>query len=144
MPDRQSAHLIGSMGERQQAVDIADGEDVVDRRAHLCVDLYRSAGEAIKEAVEIIVRMPRVAAEEAEVRKTSALIAYGRELYYAAYKDLVRVDELGYEMDADFVKRLEQALTREAHNAGVTPPKMPTRSGKTPTRATPPALRLPY
>ena len=108
------------------------------------IDLYRSAGEAIKEAVEIIVRMPRVAAEEAEVRKTSALIAYGRELYYAAYKDLVRVDELGYEMDADFVKRLEQALTREAHNAGVTPPKMPTRSGKTPTRATPPALRLPY
>jgi len=108
------------------------------------IDLYRNAGEAIKEAVAIIIRTPRIAAEEAEVRKTAALIAYGRELYYAAYKELVRVDELGFEMDADFARRLEELLAREAHSAGVTPPKMPKRSGKVPSKEPPPALRLPY
>lgn len=108
------------------------------------IDLYRSAGEAIEEGKKIILRTARTTTEEAEVRKTAALIAYGRELYYAAYKELVRVHQLGYEMDADFVARLDEALRREAHNAGVEPPKMPERSGKPEPKGTPPALRLPY
>jgi len=107
-------------------------------------DLYRSAGNAIDEAKKIVVRATRTREEEAEVRKTAALIAYGRELYYAAYKELVRVDELGYDMDSDFATRLEQALRREAYSAGVEPPKMPERSGKETPKGTPPALRLPY
>ncbi len=108
------------------------------------IDLYRSAGEAIEEAVKTISRATRISTEEAEVRKTAALIAYGRELYYKAYKQLVRVHGLGYEMDSDFVKRLEEALRREAHNAGIAPPKMPKRSGKPEPKGPPPALRLPY
>lgn len=108
------------------------------------LDLYRSAGEAIKAAIKINIRTPRTVAEEAEVRKTAALIAYGRELFYAAYKELVRVHELGFEMNEDFVSRLEEELASEAHSAGVAPPKMPKRSGKTPRKETPPALRLPY
>ena len=108
------------------------------------IDLYRSAGEAVEEATKAIVRATRTSTEEAEVRKTAALIAYGRELYYASYKELVRVHQLGYEMDANFVARLDAALRREAHNAGVEPPKMPERSGKPEPKGPPPALRLPY
>jgi len=107
-------------------------------------DLYRSAGDAIEEAKKILVRAVRTPEEEAEVRKIAGLIAYGRELYYAAYKELVRVHDLGYEMDSDFATRLEQALRRVAYSAGVEPPKMPERSGKETPRGTPPALRLPY
>jgi tetratricopeptide (TPR) repeat protein len=108
------------------------------------IDLYRSAGEAINMAKQIIIRASRTAAEEAQVRKSAALIAYGRELYYGAYKDLIRVHELGFEMNADFVARLEEALTLEAHETGVKPPEMPTRSGKVKPKETPPALRRPY
>ncbi|MHC5053330.1 MAG: tetratricopeptide repeat protein [Planctomycetota bacterium] len=117
---------------------------VAELEAAKRIDLYRSAGEAIQEATKIISRATRISTEEAEVRKTAALIAYGRELYYAAYKEVVRVHQLGYEMDADFVTRLDEALRRVAHNAGVEPPKMPERSGKSEPKGQPPALRLPY
>lgn len=116
----------------------------VEPRSAKRIDFYRTAGEAIAEARMIISRTSRIAAEEAEVRKTAALIAYGRELYYAAYKDLLRVHELGYEMDAGFVTRLEESLTRQAHSAGIEPPKMPKRLGESLPKGTPPALRLPY
>ena len=81
---------------------------------------------------------------QSKVRKTAALVAYGRELYYRAYKEMMRVHALGYEMDEDFTKRLASALRREAYKAGVEPPEMPKRSKNAQPKGTPPALRLPY
>jgi tetratricopeptide (TPR) repeat protein len=102
------------------------------------VEIYKRAAEAIEEA-------KRLAPDAPEVRKTAALIAYGRELYYQSYKELMRLDELGYTMDPGFVGRLEQALRRRAYRMGIEPPPMPEPSSdKSPVRGVPPSLRGPY
>ena len=107
-------------------------------RAGVRYEMYKRAGETVAEAIHIAPNVP-------EVRKSAALIYYGRELYFKAYKEVVRVYDLGYTMDQDFLKKLEAALKKEAYEAGATPPEMP--KAKADARGPgekSPALLVPY
>jgi tetratricopeptide (TPR) repeat protein len=105
--------------------------------------IYKESWDSITEAIGIV-ELTRSMSETAQVRKTAALIAYGRELYYRAYKEMMRVHELGYTMDKDFMAKLEQALKREAYATGAEPPKMPEFRDVAEDDLPPPALRMPY
>ena len=101
-------------------------------------EMYKRAAKAIDEAIHIA---PNVA----EVRKTAALVYYGRELYFRALKHVRKVYDLGYTMDEGFLKKLEKALRKEAYEIGATPPEMPKPKGdaRKPEERSP-ALRVPY
>jgi len=105
--------------------------------------IYQRAWEAVSSAIGIV-ELTRRGPEIAQVRKTAALVAYGRELYYRAYKEVKRVYDLGYQMDRGFMSRLEEALRREAYKSGADMPVMPTSKGGDASNLPPPALRLPY
>ena len=101
-------------------------------------EIYKRASEAVARAIHIAPNVP-------EVRKTAALVYYGRELYFKSYKQVVRVYDLGYTMDRDFLKKLEKALRREAYEIGAEPPRMPSPKpdAKGPDERSP-ALLVPY
>ncbi len=101
------------------------------------IDLYRRADEAADEA-------KRFAPDSPEVRNTAALIAYGRGLVYKAYKEVMEVDRLGYEIDPDFLKRLWPGVRRWYLEQNMDPPPMPESAAKKPVKGTAPALRMPY
>lgn len=105
--------------------------------------MYKRAGELITEAIRIA-EASASAPEIAELHKTAALIWYGNELYYRAYKSLTKVYELGYEMDPDFVSKLGEALRRWAASTGLEAPQMPKAANGAKEKSPPPALRLPY
>jgi tetratricopeptide (TPR) repeat protein len=117
----------------------AMAEPAADQRAQV----YEHAWNAISEAIGIV-ELTRGETQIAQVRKTAALIAYGRETYYRAYKEVARVYELGFEMDPDFVSRLDEALKREAYKSGAEAPQMPKGQGPAKDSEPPPALRTPY
>ena len=101
------------------------------------IELYRRADEAIDEA-------KRLAPNVARVRNTAALIAYGRGLIYKAYKEVMEVDRLGYEVDPGFLNKLWPDLRSWYHKRGIDPPPKPRSGTKKPVREVPPALRTPY
>ncbi len=101
-------------------------------------EMYKRASSAIDEAIHIAPNVP-------EVRKTGALIYYGRELYFKSYKEVRKVYNLGYTMNEGFLKKLEAALKKEAYEIGVPPPEMPRpeADAKGPDEKSP-ALLVPY
>ena len=101
-------------------------------------EMYKRASEAVREAIHIAPNVP-------EVRKTAALVYYGRELYFKSYKQVRRAYDLGYTMNEHFLKKLEAALKKEAYAIGLTPPEMPRpkADAKRPDEKSP-ALWVPY
>jgi tetratricopeptide (TPR) repeat protein len=101
-------------------------------------EMYKRASSAIDEAIHIAPNVP-------EVRKTAALVYYGRELYFRALKHVRKVYDLGYTMDEGFLKKLEKALRKEAYEIGATPPEMPKpKADAKGARERSPALLVPY
>ncbi len=101
------------------------------------IELYRLADEAIDET-------KRLAPNVAKVRNSAALIAYGRGLVYKAYKEVMEVDRLGYEVDPGFLNKLWPDVRRWYHKRGIDPPPKPRSGKKKSVKTVPPALKTPY
>ncbi|MHC4505282.1 MAG: HEAT repeat domain-containing protein, partial [Planctomycetota bacterium] len=101
------------------------------------IELYKRADEAIDEAKTLA---PNVA----KVRNNAALIAYGRGLVYKAYKEVMEVDRLGYEVDPGFLDKLWPDVRRWYNKRGIDPPPRPKSGTRKSVKEVPPALRTPY
>jgi tetratricopeptide (TPR) repeat protein len=133
MPERTVTGPYKDMGPERDTIGAAGHMSAADR-----YEIYKRAERAIAEAVHIAPNVP-------EVRKTAALVYYGRELYFKSFKEIRKVYDLGYTMDDDFLKKLEEALKKEAYAIGATPPEMPTpQAGAKKPDEKSPALMVPY
>jgi len=98
-------------------------------------ELYKAAQEAVDGALTINPTLP-------DVRRTAALIAYGRELYWQCFQEVKLLYDLGYYMPNSFLDKLEAELKRAALEAGKDPPELPRPPGERAGGGTrPPALR---
>ena len=133
MPERTVTGRFRDMRPERETIGAAGHMSAADR-----YEVYKRAERAIAQAVHIAPNVP-------EVRKTAALVYYGRELYFKSFKEVRKVYDLGYTMDEDFLKKLEKALKKEAYAIGATPPEMPTPTAgaKKPGEKSP-ALLVPY
>jgi Tfp pilus assembly protein PilF len=113
------------------------------RKARLALD-SRDRAEMYSRAEAAIERAMAHSPEVPEIRKTAALIAYGRGLYYKALQEVRIVHRLGWHMDGAFLDRLEEKLGQEAAALGHAAPEVPRPEGaRGGTPAPPPSLRPP-
>lgn len=75
-------------------------------RLYLKSNMLEEAAGSIREALEVNPRQP-------QLHVSAALIYYAREEYYAAWQEVEKVRELGYDWrDQDFTKKLQRELRR--------------------------------